>query len=133
MRRLLLLGVLVLVLFFLPGSSNASASDELPGWYKPFRKLGRGVANAVTAPLEILNQTYILAKHQEEQHQNPAATLAGVVAGPFVGVVYGLWRFTAGAYDFVTFPFPSYEFCLVQPEFLTSSAPTGAQEEPEEQ
>jgi putative exosortase-associated protein (TIGR04073 family) len=132
MRRFLLLGVLVLVLFFLPGLSNASPSGEFPGWYKPFRKLGRGAANTVTAPLEILNQTYILAKHQEEEHANPAATLAGVAAGPFVGVVYGLWRLTAGVYDLVTFPFPSYEFCLVQPEFLTPSAATEAQEEPEE-
>jgi putative exosortase-associated protein (TIGR04073 family) len=119
------------MLFMCPQWPEASDTEELPARYKPFRKLGRGAANIVTAPLEILNQTYILAKHQEEQHQNPAATLAGLVGGPFIGTAYALWRFTAGAYDVLTFPAPSYEFCLIQPEFITPSAPEDREGESE--
>lgn len=79
----------------------------------PFRKLGRGISNFLTFPLEIPNR---IAKTNERSGAYEAAT-------------YGIWeggcmmvlRAAAGVFETLTFPFPipeHYEPILSDPEFL---------------
>ncbi len=83
----------------------------------PLKKLGRGVCNIVTCPLELLKGI------QDAHNENGffAALTWGVLKGAFnTGV-----RAVVGAYEVVTFPFPipsDYEPILTDPEFFGEEA-----------
>ncbi len=79
----------------------------------PIKKLGRGICNIVTCPLELFKGI------QDTNNENGffAALTWGILKGTFnTGV-----RAVVGAYEVVTFPFPipsDYEPILTDPEFF---------------
>ncbi len=76
----------------------------------PVTKLGRGVENVVTSPVEFLTQ-YMVAGEQG----NP---VSGIVVGTLFGAGMTVVRILAGVYEIVSFPFPlpkNYE-PLLDPE-----------------
>lgn len=86
----MLFGVLI---FSVPSAFAAQTPDTL------FTKLGRGLANIATCPLEIIIQPIRIASID----QKPAVAWTG---GLFQGVYFTLARAVTGVYDVVTFPFP---------------------------
>ncbi len=87
--------------------------------YTAWDKGGRGVANLVTFPYEIVRQGAI-------DFNSPRGGI-GIFTGGFRGVFYGVVRALAGAYDLVTFPIPlpaGYR-PLMQPEFIVPPADRG--------
>ena len=79
----------------------------------PVKKLGRGICNIVTCPLELFKAMQDI--HNEDGFF--AALTWGLLKGTFnTGV-----RAVVGAYEVVTFPFPvpsDYEPILTDPEFF---------------
>ncbi len=76
-------------------------------------KLGRGLANCVTFPIEIPNQ---ISKTNNSEGPAAAATV-GVVKG----VVMAAFRAVVGVYEVATFPFPvpeCYKPILTDPEYM---------------
>lgn len=63
-----------------------------------FVKLGRGVVNVVTSPLEYPVQYMVL----EEEHNAPVALISTVL----YGTLFTVTRILGGAYEIVTFPIP---------------------------
>ena len=94
-----------------------------PVWAEPtpsrtdraLRKLGRGVANIATAPLELLRTPTLVSKHE------------GYLAGSSVGVVQGAWRMIqragVGLYEIVSCyaENPPGVEPLMKPEFVWSN------------
>ncbi|WP_415717676.1 exosortase system-associated protein, TIGR04073 family [Maridesulfovibrio sp.] len=80
------------------------------------RKLGRGVTNFVSAPLEIPNQSVNLAAESNE----PAEQAAGYVGGLFLGFAYTGGRIVSGMYDIVTSPFGGPAAPTMEEEFFHS-------------
>jgi len=78
-------------------------------------KLGRGIANVITCPMEIFNQ---ISKANQENGWVAASTyglLKGVIMTPVRAVV--------GAYEIVSFPIPlpqDYEPILTDPQYFFS-------------
>ncbi len=108
-----------MVLAMLLGSHGlAIAEEEVPRYVSgtyvegATRKLGRGLANVVTAPLELIRQPYYIS--QEE------GGLAGATYGLLGGAWWGLYRGLTGIYDVVTFciPVPPDFRSLIKPEFI---------------
>lgn len=64
----------------------------------PIEKLGRGVANIVFGPCELLIKPVDTAKEQ--------GNVAGITAGVFYGIFYGVARVVVGVADVVTFLIP---------------------------
>ncbi len=78
------------------------------------RKLGRGIANVVTSPLEVCVSVY----HIFSTEGPAAAATYGVVDG----VVKTTMRAGVGVFEVITFPFPfpaEYD-PILEPEFLLS-------------
>lgn len=92
----------------------AAGQDEPPPSYaRGFtRKLGRGVANLITSPLELIRVPTLVSRKD--------GGLAGMTVGVARGAWAGLERAAAGVVDIVTFPvpFPSGWDSLVRPEFI---------------
>lgn len=115
MRKDLIWWVLVMMVC---GSVQAfaapAAQEEPPRSYArgATKKLGRGVANVITSPLELIRMPTLVARQD------------GGLAGLTVGVARGAWagaeRALAGAVEIVTFPvpFPRGWDSLVRPEFI---------------
>lgn len=83
-----------------------------PCFADPIRKLGRGLANAVTGVVEIPKKVILISKND-----NPAL---GLTWGLVKGAAVGLLRTAVGVYETVTFPIPApadYE-PMIQPEFV---------------
>ncbi|TIH13372.1 exosortase system-associated protein, TIGR04073 family [Marinifilum sp. JC120] len=85
-------------------------SDRAP------RKLGRGMTNILSAPLEIPNQAVDLAAENDE----PAQQAAGYIGGLFVGFAYAGGRVVSGMYDIVTSPFGGPSVPTMDPDFIHS-------------
>ncbi|WP_319781099.1 exosortase system-associated protein, TIGR04073 family [Maridesulfovibrio sp.] len=85
-------------------------SDRAP------RKLGRGMTNILTAPLEIPNQAVDLAAENDA----PAEQAAGYIGGFFVGVAYTGGRIVSGVYDIVTSPFGGPSVPTMDPDYVHS-------------
>ena len=90
----------------------ATLAADRPLWAgDPLTKLGRGVTNFLTSPMEIsTNMGKAVQKH--------GSFANGAFEGFFSGVFWMLARFTAGIYDIVTFPVPipwNYEPVLKPP------------------
>lgn len=77
-------------------------------------KLGRGACNVLFCPVEIPYQMSVIGKTERA----PVAFFGGFGKGLFTGAR----RLLVGAYEVITFPFPSYEPVLppefIVPEFL---------------
>ncbi|WP_432736275.1 exosortase system-associated protein, TIGR04073 family [Maridesulfovibrio sp. FT414] len=80
------------------------------------RKLGRGMTNIVSAPLEVFNQPVELATQSNE----PAEQAAGYVGGLFVGLAYCGGRMVSGVYDVVTSPFGGPSAPTMEPDLISS-------------
>ncbi len=80
------------------------------------RKLGRGLTNVFSAPLEIPNQAMDLAAESDK----PAEQAAGYVGGVFVGFAYGAGRIVSGMYDIVTSPFGGPSAPTMDPDLVSS-------------
>ena len=99
----------------------ADDSTEGPSIPKPFLKIGRGIVNCISAPLEMPNHMYLLSDHANSNSKYGVRTAAAAVEGLFMGIGYTCWRFGAGIYDLITFPVPNYEKCIITPPFFTVS------------
>jgi putative exosortase-associated protein (TIGR04073 family) len=80
------------------------------------RKLGRGMTNIVTAPIEIPNQ----AVNMSAESDAPAEQLAGYFGGFITGFAYGTGRVVSGMYDIVTSPFGGPAGPTMDEEFISS-------------
>ena len=102
--------------FCLAGAIGAPAlwAEEAPSgyWNGATRKLGRGIANIVTGPSELVREPSLTT----EQDGNLAGLTIGVVRGIKSFVV----REVAGVYEILTFlvPFPRNFRPVLQPEFV---------------
>ena len=98
----------------LGGPRLAADEDQPPQTYAKgvTRKLGRGVANVATAPLELIRVPYLTGQRD------------GGLAGLSVGMVQGAWsvvvRELAGLVEVTTFliPLPRDFQPLIRPEFV---------------
>jgi len=104
MIKKIFLGIIICVFIF---TSSFSYADG------PLKKLGRGVANMITCPLEI---THRIGEANEDS--GPVAALTwGILSGIFRTAT----RVVVGAYETVTFmiPFPNdYGPIIDDPEFF---------------
>jgi len=88
-----------------------SVTDKDPG--DALRKLGRGISNCLTFPLEIFNQI--------SKTNNTDGPMAALSYGLAKGVVMTGYRALVGVYEVVTFPIPFPEYykpIIVDPEFM---------------
>ena len=115
----LILGIVLL--FAIPLIAFADDSPEGPSIPKPFLKIGRGIVNCISSPLEIPNHMYLLSDHAHNNSKYGVRTAAAAIEGLFMGIGYTCWRFGAGVYDLITFPVPNYEKCIITPPFFTVS------------
>ncbi|MCX5678475.1 MAG: exosortase system-associated protein, TIGR04073 family [Candidatus Omnitrophica bacterium] len=79
----------------------------------PLRKLGRGLANCLTFPIEIPNRI--------SDVNNSDGPMAAVTYGLVKGTVMSLFRAMIGAYEVLTFPIPfpgGYRPIIKDPEFI---------------
>jgi len=93
-------------------SLGVAGTAEAGYLVKSGRKLGRGIANVTTAPLEVLRTISLVS----QQHGN----LAGLTVGVVQGVVAAVVREVAGVVEVATFciPIPKDFGPLVRPEFV---------------
>lgn len=115
----ILLLLIVALSVFMSGcsmsSNNYVGKEDNYGDRVP-RKLGRGMTNIFSAPLEIPNQAVDLAAGTNE----PAEQAAGYLGGIFVGLFYGTGRIASGMYDIVTCPFGGPATPTMEPEMISS-------------
>ena len=108
------LGWLAAVGLWLAISPPAAAEEVHPSsyWDGIARKLGRGVANVVTAPLELIRKPYLVGEQD--------GGFAGLTVGIVQGVKAMVMRELAGIYEVATFmlPIPKEFRPLVSPEFV---------------
>ncbi|MBI3252199.1 MAG: exosortase system-associated protein, TIGR04073 family [Candidatus Omnitrophica bacterium] len=92
-------------LFLMSFCATAFAQD-------PFRKLGRGVANALTGWVELPKNIYSTSKESN--------AFAGMTLGLAKGAGMSIVRTGAGIYEIVTFPFPLPENYkpVLEPEYV---------------
>ena len=121
MKTPITIKVVIIVLCLTPLVCLAEENTGKPLIAKPFMKLGRGMINTISSPLELPNQMYLLSNHAYENSPYGLATASAAIEGCLMGVVYTFWRLGAGTYDLLTFPLPKYEFCPITPIYLTSS------------
>jgi putative exosortase-associated protein (TIGR04073 family) len=119
--------VIAAVLFWcMPAWCGGDCASERS--VRPFERFGRGLANITTSPLEIPAQIYNRAAYQEEHDSNPFAVIGGFFEGIPMGVVYFGWRLGAGCFDVLTFPFRRFDESIIEPEYVTFSCETLAED-----
>ena len=102
--------------FLVVGVAQVAASDSpaapMTYCHQMTRKLGRGAANVVTAPLELIRKPFLVGQDD--------GGVAGVTVGIVQGVGAAIIREAAGLVEVVTFPvpFPNHFQPLVMPEFV---------------
>ena len=104
MKKVIALLIIISIVF--------SASTSFAG--NPLKKLGRGAANIITSPYEVI---YRIGEVNKE---------SGPVAAVTWGVLNGAYRFAlravVGVYEVITFPLPilpnDYEPIIKDPEFF---------------
>jgi len=102
-----LIGIIMLVVFIagiLPGTALAGT---------PVKKLGRGLANVVTSPIEFFSGI----SHANNENGFMAALTWGVIRG----LAKTVQRAVVGVYEVATFPIPiprDYEPIMEDPEFF---------------
>jgi len=110
-------------IFLLGVAGSAAAGERKPSYVDgAFRKLGRGIANIVTCPLELIRTPELVGRRD------------GYVASLSVGLTQGVWRVIArgvsGAYEVVTFPIPlpRHFHPVITPEFVWAHGDWSEQE-----
>ncbi len=101
-----IVAIIVLVLFTVCMASPALCDD-------PIKKLGRGIANVLTCPLEITQQM--------GRASDADGPIAGFTYGLLKGVAMTGVRALVGVYEIATFPVPfpqDYRPILRDPEFI---------------
>ena len=121
MKILITIKAIIILVLIIPFCCQAKETQDKPFISKPFMKLGRGMVNIISSPLEISNQMYLLSDHTHENSKYGVETASAAIEGFFMGIVYTFWRLGAGTYDLFTFPLPAYEFCLITPPYFTVS------------
>jgi len=104
-RRTVLIG-LIIILFVIAFAVPGYCDD-------PLKKLGRGLCNLGTFPLEMFLQT--------SRVNNSDGPMAAATWGILKGVGMSIARLMVGAYEVVTFPLPvpkDYAPILKDPEFF---------------
>ena len=99
---------LLISFLFITGTSYADTA---------LKKLGRGLANAVTCPIEI---PYRISEVNED-----SGPLAAFTWGVLDGIFRMTMRLVVGAYEIVSFPIPfpaHYEPIIDDPEFFLSES-----------
>ncbi len=106
------IGVLCLLVLLGGGMPLASAESSPSHVDGMLRKLGRGLANVVTSPAELI-RTPEMVEHQD-----------GYLAAMTVGILQGAWHTIAragvGIFEIATFysPVPHDFAPIIQPEFV---------------
>ena len=90
------------------GGHIISSYEVIVGPYSsPFfdatKKLGRGIVNVATGPLELIKQPIVEA----EKGESVGEFLTGLVYGTFAGVAWTFYRELDGVYEIITFYLPS--------------------------
>ena len=118
MKRISLILVLAVLLGLL--WSNIATADGFIGGHvitryekivgphpSPFfdatKKLGRGIVNVLTGPIELIKQPLVEA----EKGESVGEFVTGLVYGVFAGVAWTIYRELDGVYEIVTFYLPS--------------------------
>ena len=101
----------------LVGMAQAVASDgqevgPKDYWHGTTRKLGRGAANVLSAPFELIRKPFLVGQSD--------GGMAGMTVGVVQGLLAAVTREGAGLIEVVTFwtPFPNDFQPLVKPEFI---------------
>jgi putative exosortase-associated protein (TIGR04073 family) len=110
-----MLKIILLTCLLLALGSPLRAEDN------PKTKLGRGMVNVVTAPLEIVKQTRLYWK---KGAQKTPHIIVWMFSGFVKGVVNTVTREVSGMWDIVSFPFavPSEYKPLVAPDTVFGGA-----------
>ncbi|MDD5496321.1 MAG: exosortase system-associated protein, TIGR04073 family, partial [Candidatus Omnitrophica bacterium] len=98
---------IVLILTLLFGVTAPAFCDT------PLKKLGRGVCNIITSPLELFEQS--------KRVNNTDGPFAGMTYGVLKGLVMIVIRAGVGVYEMFTFPIPAppdYKPILTDPEYM---------------
>lgn len=116
MRVIIVCLVLVIGWFSSLGIGVASAESSA------LKKLGRGVVNVLTSPLEIPKQAraYWIQGAYKTDH-----VIVWIVSGAVKGVVEDIKRFGSGAWDMVSFPIdcPTDYEPLLKPDYVFQDWP----------
>ena len=91
----------------------AAGSSQNSGEVKWCHKLGRGLLNMVSSPIEVVRQIHLTTQKE--------TLLRGWTVGLVKGVGYGIARLGNGAVDTLTFPFKwpdANRAPLMQPEYV---------------
>ncbi len=97
----------------LPIAAEAATPDSHYYLDGSTRKLGRGVANILTSPLELIREPYLVGQRD--------GGFASLTVGVARGITSGIIRAGAGAIEVLTFymSYPNHEYKpLVEPEFV---------------
>ena len=121
MKKFITINALIILMSILPHFCCAEELSGKPSFSTPFMKLGRGMVNIVSSPLELPNQMYLLSSYAHDNSKYGIETASGAIEGVFMGVVYSFWRLGAGTYDLFTFPLPKYENTIITPTYFTVS------------
>lgn len=117
-RKMLLVIVVATLMMGIASFGASIASAAVPDTLDkpkgdPLRKLGRGIANCLTFPIEIPNQI--------SKTNNNDGPVAAISYGAAKGIVMGIFRMVVGGYEVLTFliPLPEwYRPILTDPEFM---------------
>ena len=121
MKKFITINALIILMSILPNYCRAEELSGKPSFSKPLMKLGRGMINIVSSPLELPNQMYLLSSYAHDNSKYGIETASAAIEGFLIGVVYSFWRLGAGTYDLVTFPLPKYETTIITPTYFTVS------------
>jgi|CXWL01.1.fsa_nt_gi putative exosortase-associated protein (TIGR04073 family) len=108
-----LITVIILTFFVVPNSFAAKNKTQ---------KLGRGIANIVTAPLEIPKE---IRAHWIKGSEKTPHILAWIFCGAVKGTFMAAARIGSGAWDVVTFPaeIPEEYEPLLKPDYVFDQWP----------
>lgn len=100
---------------FIGGHIIARYEKTVGPYPSPFfdatKKLGRGIVNCATAPIELLKQPVVEA----EKGESAGEFLTGLVYGSFAGIAWTFYRELDGVYEILTFYLPSLEPAIDPP------------------
>lgn len=108
-RKLILLAVAAAMIVTVAAPASFAAGD-------PLRKLGRGLSNCATCPIELPNQI--------SKTNNVDGPMAACTYGVVKGIVMFAFRAVVGVYETATFLIPvppGYAPILTDPEFMCES------------
>jgi putative exosortase-associated protein (TIGR04073 family) len=120
-KRFITITTLMILMSLLPDFCRAEELSGKPPFSKPLMKIGRGMINIVSSPLELPNQMYLLSSYAHDNSKYGIETASAAIEGFLMGVVYSFWRLGAGTYDLFTFPLPKCETTIITPTYFTVS------------